>query len=294
MRIKPRTAPSTVTTAPPVSAVTQPPPPPIAEKLPVAGTSMVKAEPPEERALAVPSDAPKYIEQTADGLENSGDAGLMLPLLKLAQPLTPTVISQHLKPGDIYLHISPTETLLPAGAEVNFIPLFHFKQWIEWAPRNEGGSILGKSIDPRGELAARFARGEMRGEGDDAKMAVTEYHVFFVAFEGNLTEPVCLALGRTAHKKGKLLLSLVLRRGPKFPLFAGKYTLSTMTETRNGNTYFNYDVKNAGWVSQEEYAAAKELYQQFRSEYEKASIPLEEEAAEEAPAPSGASVPKAY
>lgn len=292
MRIKPAVRPDAVPVAPPPVAVIPPRPPPvpapaIVEQLPIVWPASGALAPAETRVIAAPGDAPSFIEPTAEGLENSGDAGLMLPMLKLAQPLTPTVMSGHLKPGDVFLHLTPTETLIPTGVETNFIPLFHFKQWIEWAPREEGGGILGRSIDAQGELAARFARGEMRGEGDNAKLAVTEYHVFFIAFEGNLTEPVCLPLAKTAHKKGRLLLSLALRRGPKYPLYAGKYALSAMTETRNGNTYFNYDIKNAGWVTTEEYEVAKKLYRQFKEEYDKAALPLEEEETSvEAPASS--------
>ena len=238
----------------------------------------VQTRPQELPAHSQP-DAPAYIKPSGEGLENAGDEGLMLPMLKIAQPLTETVVSQQLRPGDVFLHVSPTEALFNAGQEVNVIPFFHFKQWIEWAPRDEGGGMIARSIDPAGELAARSARGETRGEGDDAELAVTEYHVFFVVFEGNLTEPVALPMARTQHKKGRLLLSLALRRGPRFPLYAGKYSLSTFLDhNKTGQQFYNYEVKNAGWASKEEYEACEKLYRDSKNSFDKVMLPVDNEA----------------
>ncbi len=230
--------------------------------------------------IARPADLPAYVDvSAADGLENAGDAGLQLPLLLLAQPLTPQVVDGKLKPGDVVLNSDAETALIHAGGSLNFVPFYHFNEWIQWAPRETGEGILARSKDPRGELAKLAARQlqdlREKREGNSDEPRVTKYHVFFVLLDGQLA-PVAITMSRTKFKKGQQLLALALRRGPKIPLYAGKYQLTSVLEkNKKGQSYFNYDFKANGWATEAEYVVVKQAYAHAKEAFEATTLRYE-------------------
>lgn len=270
------------------SVLQSPPKPPTAAPLPVA---LLQAALPPTKAIqpqgATPITAlapasangptdlavPSYIKSTSEGFENAGSEGLRFPMMILTQPLSPGVAQGLIGAGSVSYTLDPNTALFSKDEHVNLVPFFHYKEWIEWdVDRTKG--MIDRTLNPKSELAARAYRQELNAKG---QLSVTEYHVFFVLFEGNLDEPLALVLGRTKHKKGTLLLSLALRRGSKFPLFAGKYELGVLLETnKKGFSYFNFDVKNAGWADESEYVAAEAWYQKVKGLYESTRLNIEQ------------------
>lgn len=312
MKIKPRTqtsasppaAPSAPPTpspvAPPVeptpdtsvdaAAVPQPEapaPPPVKQP----GVPVINRDPAPPTGTALmhrPENLPSHIEVTdegvADGLENSAGDALQLPLVFLSQAQSPQVMEGHMPAGSVYLSSDPNAKLFGPGEKVNFIPFFHFKEWIEWAPRETGEGMISRSKNPKGELArawqTQWARRRAKNRGEDVPKAdshIDEYHVFFLFFEDNYDEPVALPMSRTKHKKGRLLISLALRRGRGVPLYAGMYAMSSyMDKNKKDQRYYNFDFEPAGWTAKLAYEIGKKAYQQARDYYEALSLQFEQ------------------
>ena len=199
-----------------------------------------------------------------DGFENVRPQDIMLPRFALLQALSPSVVE---KRGPDYVAGAVMNSLtgeiwIRADEEVEFIPLIHYVEWIRWGDRDKQEGILARSNDPASELALSSQRRDSRELPSGRKIIdVTEYHNFVVVFPSvGIDRMVVLSCCRTNHKKGRLLLGLARYRG-KYPLYAGKYALSTVIEqNKTGQKYYVYNIRNAGWCPEEIYEGASKLY----------------------------------
>jgi len=206
--------------------------------------------------------APKYIKEGEEGLENVTGKDLVIPRLVIMQALTPSVEEGNNEKGQV-LNSLTQEVWLEPDEEAEFIPIYHMKEWIQWASRDSGQGILDRSSDPNSELAMMSARGEKNDEG---KFIVTEYHNFICVFRSQgFSKPVILPCCRSNHKHGRKLLGLAKYRGT-YPLYAGLYTLSPVKETnKQSQSYYAWSIENAGWVGEDELAEAEKMYQVISS-----------------------------
>lgn len=222
-----------------------------------------KEEP--ETALAAQT-VPKHLVTVAEGelaagMENVRPQDILIPRLILMQALSPVVVEDKFEAGDIVNSVSQA-LWLEKGATANFIPVFHYLEWIEWGEREKGESWLSRSLDHNGKLAQMSARAEKRvdAQGRDVFIS-TEYHNFVALFPEISKEVlVVISCAKTNHKKGRQLIALARYRG-RYPLFAGKYVLHAEIETnRQSQKYFVYNFDNAGWASEPEFAICGKLY----------------------------------
>jgi hypothetical protein len=216
------------------------------------------------RTEIVNSDVPSYIEPGRDGLENIRQQDAVLPRTVLLQPMSPPVLEKWSEKhvAGAVMNSLTSEIIIGPDEEVNFIPVFHFIQWIKWGDREENESILDSSIDPRGELAISAQRRQMRRlSGGKEVFDVTEYHNFVVVFPViGESKMIVIPCCRTNHKKGRMLLGLASFRGT-YPLYAGMYSLGTKLETnRRNQSYHVFEFKNAGWCPEELYNGITGLY----------------------------------
>lgn len=205
---------------------------------------------------------PDYVEKGNVGLEHLRARDMAWPRLRLIQKTSPEVDTREAQPGQV-LNDLTKQIVVDVDSELSFVPVLHFLSWIEWAPIEEGGGLLGASMKPDSELAARSMAGELNRAG---KPAVTEYHNFLCVLPdvkdlaGN-PAVVLVSFFKTSYKVGRRLLMLAKMRNT--PIFAGKYVLSTKMVTRGKNTWYEYEVNNApqgGWAPKELYESAKALH----------------------------------
>lgn len=211
------------------------------------------------KALAKPdeSSAPKYVDEGEEGLENVSGGDLIIPRLAIMQSMSPKVEEGEQQKGEVINTLSE-EVWIALDDEEEFIPIYHFKEWIEWAPRDSGGGMIDRSTDPGSEVAMAAKRGE---KDDLGKRRVTEYHNFIVVLRSQgFKYPCILACAKSNHKHGRKLLGLAKYRG-KYPLYAGLYTVQANQEQNSaGQKYYAWKFENAGWVTEKELALAKEMY----------------------------------
>lgn len=276
----------------PAPVVQQAPPPPA----PAPTTTLPAVAAPTSLARAtVPDYLMQYVApegQIAPGLENAGDVGLGMPMLMLAQPLTPEVMQGKLKVGDVYTSVNKEQAIFGKGHAPEFIPVFHFREWIKWRHRELGGGIVARSKDPKGELA-RCALRDLQnrkpgGPPSAAEQPETtfEYHVFLLFFRGAdanghpaLEGPYALPMSKTKHRKGKLLLQLIQALGARVPIFGGAYSMAPIMESRGPNTWANLDIKSAGFASASEVAQCAEAYKAAREAFEQMQLAYDDDAA---------------
>jgi len=217
--------------------------------------------------------APKHIAEGNEGLETVGTEDLLIPRLVIMQALSPQVQDGDRKEGEVINSLTQ-EVWIPNKKKIEFVPVFYFKEWIEWGDRDSNEGILARSLDPNGELAMSVQQGEKNAKG---QMKVTMYHNFISVFpELGLHQPAIIPCCRSNHKHGRRLLGLAKYRG-NYPLFAGLYSIGTQKEkNQNNQQYFAWEFENAGWVEENLYPAIQELHGTLKSMQWKDAGPVEE------------------
>jgi hypothetical protein len=219
---------------------------------------------------------PAFLQQgSGRGKENISKDDLTLPRVKLLQPLSPEVSLNEEKPGTMINSITGKNY----GKELEFIVINHFKSRIYWKDREEGGGIAcaapdavhprtltGKIVVDDAELdvpesCAACLLKDWNNDVDAENRAprCTAYYNFPILIAGEAS-PVVLSMERTKIKAARKLLSLAAYSGGNYDIFARKYQLSVIIEKKNDVTWFSYDVKAIGFVTEAEYKQAEAVY----------------------------------
>lgn len=195
------------------------------------------------------------------GFEAGVDAeDLIIPRAKLLQALSPEVQEGELKQGLIINSL--TKDILPE----EFIPVFTFKDFIRFNPRNaednafnpdfEPGQIIWRSKDPQDPRVLE----ETRFGADGSKPLATTFMNFFALFPG-VSMPVIVSFSKTSYKTGKQLLSLAKFCGGD--MFSRKYSLKAVKEQNDIGTYFVLKVASLGAASEAEQKAGAQMWADY-------------------------------
>lgn len=220
---------------------------------------------------------PAYVEQEEGTLEHARASDYIIPRLLLMQSLSPQVVDGDAKSGELYENVEGAmlAKLLDkdTSESLDFIPCYHYLEWFEWAERESGKGIIARSTDAKGVLAQSVARGEMVQRDGRELFKVTEYHNFVSLIpEYSLSKPIVISCSKTQIKKARHLLTLIRYRGPKVPLYAGKYTVTGVKERKSDFTYWNFEFENAGFGEEGEYEAAKALFKVCKEAYGRGAL----------------------
>lgn len=228
------------------------------------------------------SSAPDWLQSELDanpdlrkaGFENIDGADIILPRLAVAQLTSPQVLDKELgiELGDIFDTLA-NNVIAKAGKSTPVILLVANKSRIMFEKPQPPSPILCRSLD--GRTATMDGGMDQKEEktrdcevciyskfsDDSKKPACTEFLSFLVMLPEFNFIVYAVSFKSTGLKAARRWLTQSKLTGA--PMFAGKYILSSKKETNGSNTWFNFDYQPAGWVSKEEYARAKEIYQSF-------------------------------
>lgn len=190
---------------------------------------------------------------------------LLLPRVKLLQPMSPEVLEQGATAG----HMVNSITKEDYGEEMKIIPLLHFKNRIKWGDREKGGGIEcssdnGKVSRPEfGGLSCLTCK-EQKWNNEakketDRKPTCTLYYSFPCIPEGS-DLPIGVSMERTKIKIAKKLLSIARYAGGNLDLFAKKYRLYVTKEKGPKGMYYNFDIEPVGFTSAYDYKMAEAMY----------------------------------
>lgn len=228
--------------------------------------------PKQEQAMVVPDYLLPKDGVGVRGRENVEKSDLVLPRLKLLQPLSPEVQDEE---KDVEAgHLYNTLTQQDFGSSIVFIPIVHFKSRIYWRDRDDdsGERIICSAPDGLHPISSEFSdlcinckNQKWNNNAKDPKDKApkcTMFYNFAILIEGEMT-PIALSMERTKIKVAKKLLSLITCTG-KLDMFAKKYKLGVTKEKNKKGIWYNYDITPIGFVTAKEFKVAEVAYQSLK------------------------------
>lgn len=219
------------------------------------------------------SDVPSWLApipegEIVPGQENVRARDILIPRLVLLQALSPDVVEGNNDAGEILNSISE-EIVIEKDVKKEFIPIYHYLEWIHWNDRDQGGGIHDRSLDPDGQLA-QMSNKMVKHTTNDGKeiFTVTEYHNFVCIFiEDEKPELIVISCAKSNIKHAKKFLGLIRMRG-RFPMYAGKYCVQATIETNQQNQkYYVYKFINAGWAPKDKINELEKMYLMMRNAF---------------------------
>lgn len=195
------------------------------------------------------------------GLEDVGREDVLIPRLALAQDLTP----QRKKSNESYIQGLETGQLFNSvtnevyGTEVTVVPLYFFKQFIEFKPMNEGGGVVAMYASmqdvPRGGLD--FVDGK--------QPRVTEFKNFMCLLirEDDAPVPIVVSFKSTGLKTAKQWISW--SRMTNLPLYAKSYKLTSISRTKGSQEWAALKVTPGDFVPADFYQGAEKMFNELRA-----------------------------
>lgn len=207
-----------------------------------------------DQDITVPSASGVLVPETYTGptglSNNITAADLRLPRVALLQSLSPQVQND----GEVYKQGMFINTLTQdiLKSPISFVPVFIFKNFIKWRPRNEGGGMVWKTTTP---TAAQLK--ECQFDGANKPTADTSYNAVCL-IDGDVT-PVVLSFAKTNIKAGQDLTTLAQLSGYAWKY---KYTLESVKTTNTKGTFYVMRVKRS--LLNENPQEAADLYEQVK------------------------------
>lgn len=212
------------------------------------------------------------------GMEGVSIADIGIPFLRILQALSPQVKKgpariDGAEEGDIYNTV--TQEVAKAETGVLVIPCGYKKEWIEWVPRESGGGLV--QVHKSEAILSQTVKGGERGTKDvlpnGNEIVTTAYHSVLVLGGDGETSKAVISMSSTQLKKsrawnGKMSGKKLVIGGNKVPAptFAYVYRLTTVLEERDGNSWGNWEISDAGPVSVRDVALeAKSFYLALRA-----------------------------
>ncbi len=209
---------------------------------------------------------------TGRGFENMDQDDLIVPYVKIMQPLSPEVQDDSIraKQGDLLNSLSQHNY----GKSFKFIPLMLKKRRINWIPRDDGGGMLCASIDSykpdTGEILAKECRICPHSKWLDNKPPACDLIYGFPAIVLGTDQDnklVIVSFTRTSFGAGKKLLNQMRFAGGD--MFGRPYEVTTKKETKKDGTttytYFILTAKPAGRLKKAEIDEAEIYFEMLRT-----------------------------
>jgi len=211
--------------------------------------------------------APAGILKTGRGFEDMDRDDLIVPYVKIMQPLSPEVQDDDVKAkqGDLLNSLSKNNY----GTTIKFIPIMFRKRRIKWIPRDEGGGMDCASIDGKipdtGEMYSSHCltceHRQWHGDNPPECDLIYGFPAIVLGAE-QANKLVIISFTRTSFSAGKKLLNQMRFAGGD--MFGRPYEVSTKKENKkDGNTTYTYYVltaQPAGELKPEELKEAEGYY----------------------------------
>jgi hypothetical protein len=214
-------------------------------------------------ALAnVPEHLRKNIGNQA-GLEDVGRDDVLIPRLMISQGLSPEITKgdpkfiKGLSVGEFFNSLTGEVY----GETLNVVPLFFFKQFIEFTPREQGGGIVAMYQHEADIPAGTSYRLDQCKPGE--KPAVTEFkNEMCLILKDSGVEPIVVSFKSTGMKTAKKWNALM--RQLNLPAYARAYTLAITTEKNDQGTWYGANVTPSDFVPEALFAAAEKYFGELR------------------------------
>lgn len=228
------------------------------------------------------------------GTEGIESEDITIPRIKIGQSMSEEVKAGDIAEGALFLNVTG-QVLAEPGDKLPFVLLARSKEYILWNPREDGGGILARAkpvqtkdgtryawdkpnqtfeVKVGGKVKVKWKTGKFIDEdglgdwgseipGDkESGIAATAHHNFVVALPtlGGLV--AALSLSRSGTKKAKDF-NAVLKLGGRVPVFARKFTMTTVDEKNDKGAFKNFSIKPDGFVDEKDFAGYQQMAEGF-------------------------------
>lgn len=215
-----------------------------------------------ENGIVLSTDRPSYMDpENRRGSEEVTQDDITLPRIEVLQALSPQIkrtdpkYIEGAEQGTIFNTISGELY----GGEITFIPIVFRKEWIVWQTRDAGGGFVGSFPSEEEAEAAREAL--ENPDNHEVNLHAINF-VFVVRDKGQLEEAV-FSWSRSKLKISRKLNALVqMGSGDRF---CRAYKLRAVEEKGKKGEYFSYDIKPLGFVPEEVYKRAENLFKAIKA-----------------------------
>ena len=205
---------------------------------------------------------PAYMKDSAGlGNENVGVEDMEIPRLKLLQKMSDEVDKNHeayvtdADAGDFYITILDRLVKGPLYA----ISVSYKESFDVWRKREAGGGVFLGSFENLSEANLTIGEQENPNEWEAVQ---THNHMLLIKDPetGALSTPVLTQMSVSKLKVSRNWNSQISMRGGD--RFATLWEISPASvQNKSGQTYYNMTVRPKGWVTEDDYKHAREVYQ---------------------------------
>ena len=203
-----------------------------------------------EDITGTPERPKALVRGDLSGTEDIRVDEIRLPRLAIAQGLSDQMVPDNslyiptLKLFDMFNDV--TGEVYGRGP-MKFVPVRRDVRRIEFVPRKEGGGIVDMDV-PIGDARLKWTIDEM-GQSVPPVATTFDEYVCILLKPGGTPEPIVLSIKHTNKFNRRTIGSFntfIKMRGAA--IYAGLYTIQSVTEKNDNGTFGVPVVKNAGWI----------------------------------------------
>lgn len=235
---------------------------PLEEVMAKKNEEMATIPVPQESQLVM--SRPAFLNQNdSRGTEHLTKDDLKMPRIALAQQMSPQLdegnaqFIEGLKQGDMFNSV--TEEIIGKGPITFTVVRCDPPRYVEFNPREQGGGVKDPNVAPHDPRTQFGPNGEIP--------IATKFYDFIIA---RTDKPdlswnerlVALSLKSTGLKVAKQLNTFMKLRNA--PIFSGNYSLGVVKEENAKGKFYNFTVKNAGWIDEASYKQAEAAFEMLK------------------------------
>lgn len=210
-------------------------------------------------------ERPDHIGQTRRGSEDVRSDDMSLPRLEIIQDLSP----QRKKSEPEYIDGAEEGMCFNSasnqlyGTSVTIIPCYFRKEYLVWRDRKAGGGFGGafRSLDEAENAISQMENPEQWAVNDTQQHFCLLVHPDHTEAQPHVEE-IVMSLSRTKMKAGRKLNTMVQTGGGD--RFSRAYQLSVVQDTNDKGSFYNWQVKQLGFVPKHLFELAEKVYEAVR------------------------------
>jgi len=213
-----------------------------------------------ETAIAVVDERPAFLTVgDTRGTETLGKDDMQMPRIALAQQMSPELVEDNpkfidgLKQGMMFNSV--TREIIGKGPIMVTVIRRDPPRYVEFVPRDAGGGVKDPNV-PANDPRTQF------GPDGELPLATKFYDYILMRVDRPGFELIAASFKSTGLKVARNWNALIKLRNA--PVFAGAYQLGVVKEKNAKGEFFNFSIKNAGWLTEEMAKHAEGAYEALK------------------------------